>query len=328
VVAADALPDRARCEVVFSSLGDLRVKLAVVAPDPKAAGPARAALDSLPAAVRGMFTEVPDPTASEWRLVAEGSQLVLRQGPQPRAEQANDSEPNTLADRAIVRYDLQDPVRLAGRLALDLQKVFKWQNVWRVAGEFGKGPSSGRGQGLDLEVRKLAGPNERTGEPLAGRPLRPGDWIEIRLANSGQENLWVTLLYLDPNFGIREIPVGSLEAGAAMRPLRTDVTDESFGAEGLVALAAPSQSHRDRPHFKFLLQEPLGLPGGIPERPRGRTARTPFEQLMEDVAFGSQSRGLGFRDMAQPVIASETWVTTPRGQDTRSGEKAKADPRK
>ena len=95
------------------------------------------------------------------------------------------------------------------------------------------------------------------------------------MVNAGHEDLWVTLLYLDPNFGIQEIPVGFLAAGDAMRPLRTDVTAESFGNEGLVALAVPMRDRRDRPDFRFLLQEPLGRPGRPSERSRGARSGPP-----------------------------------------------------
>jgi hypothetical protein len=101
-----------------------------------------------------------------------------------------------------------------------------------------------------------------------------------------------------------------------MRPLRTDVTGEAFGNEGLVALAIPIETQRDRPDFRFLEQEPLGLErpkGKGSERPRGKMS--PLEQLMGNAAFGSRSRSLGFGSMSKPVIVSSTWVTIPRNTD-------------
>src|SRR5690606_13934461 len=142
-----------------------------------------------------------DPASAEWRFVVEPDRLALRQGP----TSAGTSSP----DPTVVAYPLDDPDRLAARLALDLQKVFKWQSVWRIAGECAGAPGTGAGPALALDIHLLDGPDDREGTPLAGRVLHPGDWIEIRLRNAGPEALWVTLLYLDPNFGISEAPVGS-----------------------------------------------------------------------------------------------------------------------
>ena len=81
----------------------------------------------------------------------------------------------------------------------------------------------------------------------------------------------------------------SIPAKQATSPERFEVTAESFGPEGLIALAFPIEAQRERPRFDFLIQEPLGRPDA--EKTKGLTPKTPFDELMRTAAFGTQTRG-------------------------------------
>ena len=113
-------------------------------------------LDALPEQIRGRIEEVADPSAAEWRLGIVGAELVLRQGPGAGGAVA--------ADREVGCYPVGDGEHAVGLLALDLQKIYRWQNVWRIAGELGAGATA-PGGGLDLEVRKLSLTGRPGGEP-------------------------------------------------------------------------------------------------------------------------------------------------------------------
>ena len=99
----------------------------------------------------------------------------------------------------------------------------------------------------------------------------------------------------------------SIAAKKATLPERFEVTDESFGTEGLIALAYPIESQPDRPRFDFLIQEPLGRPDAA--KSRGLSPRTPFGELMNAAAFGSQTRAIRRQISTEPQISSAVWVT-------------------
>lgn len=323
-VPSEVLPDRARCEVVARSFGDLRVKLSVIASDQRDRDAVRAALRVLPEQVGAQVVEVDDSSRAEWWLQVHRGQVLLRHGPgrKPGDDEPNkdDSEPEA---QFYERYPLRDADRLSAGLSRDCQKIFKWQNIWRIAGSMGQDPSIERGPGLRLEVRTLKGPDDRDGKPLVAKPImKPGHWIEVQLFNDGRFDLWVTLLNLDARFGIQEIPIGSIKAGKSTRAERFEVTDDAFGIEGLVAFGVPIESSKDQPNFRFLEQQPLGKPQVI-ELLRSAAPKTPFGQLMANAAFGSQTRGpLRSQVAAEPQIVSAAWVTVPleSAKTTRPGD--------
>jgi hypothetical protein len=320
-VAISALPDQARCEVVARGVGDLHVKHAVIADD-RYAPRIRAALAAMAEEVRNQVTEVDDPAKAEWWLrVADGRvQLVQGRGDDPRARgpaagggrgpRGDVGEKSPPADAVFVEYPADAADRLTAGLERDFQKIFRWQNLWRVTGALGNNPPPVRDLGLHIEVKVLQGPGDRNSLLLEERPvLRPGQWIEVRLFNEGKDDLWVTLLALDSRFGIQELPIVSIPAKKATNPERFEVTDESFGPEGLIAMAYPIEAQRERPRFDFFIQEPLGRPDA--EKPKGLAPKTPFGELMMTAAFGTQTRAIRKQVSTEPQITSAVWVTVP-----------------
>jgi hypothetical protein len=320
-VEYSAIPDQARCEVVARGVGDLRVKYAVIADDQY--GPKiRSAVSALAEEVRNQIMEVGDPTKAEWWLRDTNSRVQLVQGqgnyPRdtspatggsqfPRGTRGEESPP---ADTVFQEYPAEPGDRLTSSFERDFQKIFRWQNLWRVTGALGHNPPPGHDLGLRIEVKVLQGPGDRNGRLLDDRPvLSPGQWIEIRLVNEGKDDLWVTLLALDSRFGIQDIPVVSIPAKKATSPERFEVTAESFGPEGLVALAYPIDAQRERPRFDFFIQEPLGRPDA--EKSRGIAPKTPFGELMRTAAFGTRARAIRKQISTEPQISSAVWVTVP-----------------
>ena len=322
VVEPAAIPDQARCEVVVRGVGDLRVKYAVVA-DEEYGPKIRAAVAALAEEVRGQLTEVDDPAKADWWLRgAKGRvQLVQGRGDAPRANGPVTAEPRQVprgdreeaspsAGAVFEEYAVEPADRLSGGLERDFQKIFRWQNLWRVTGNLANNPSPGHDLGLRIEVKVLKGPRDRDGRPLEDRPvLSPGQWIEVRVVNGGKDDLWVTLLALDARFGIQDVPIVSIPAKQATSPERFEVTAESFGPEGLIALAFPIETQRERPRFDFLIQEPLGRPDA--EKTKGLTPKTPFDELMRTAAFGAQTRAIRRQISTEPQISSAVWVTVP-----------------
>ncbi len=324
IAEPSALPDRARCEIVARGLGDLRVKYAVVA-EAEEGATIRAAIGAMSEDVRNFVTEVSDPVRAEWWLRADAGRFLLVQGqgqdPSARPSQPDGPEGPTrqggkvgASDIIFKSYPREPADRLTAGLERDFQKVFRWQNLWRVAGVLGNNPPPGHDLGLRIEVKTLNSRDDRKGHPLEGNPvLRPGQWIEVRLINDGKDDLWVTLLALDSRFGIQDIPVVSIPAKKATLPERFEVTDESFGTEGLIALAFPIEGHRDRPRFDFLVQEPLGRPDAA--KSRGLSPRSPFGELMNAVTFGAQTRAIRRQVSTEPQISSAVWVTVPAAEE-------------
>jgi hypothetical protein len=327
-----AIPDQARGEVVARGVGDLRVKYSVIADTPFGTM-IRAAIAALAEEVRNQVCEVDDPAKADfWLRGANGRvQLIQGQGNAPLAKGAalgtvnvpngTTREKPQEAEVLFEEYSAEPGDRLTAGLERDFQKIFRWQNLWRVTGALGNNPPPGRDLGLRIEVKVLSGPGDRNGRLLENRPvLRPGQWIEVRVVNDGKDDLWVTLLALDSRFGIQDIPVVSIPAKKGTSPERFEVTADSFGPEGLVALAYPIDAQRERPRFDFFIQEPLGRPDaerskGL-EKSKGLAPKTPFGELMKSAAFGMQTRAIRKQTSTEPQISSSVWVTVP-GEGTK-----------
>jgi hypothetical protein len=319
-VGPDALPDRGRCRIAEQALGDMRVKLAV-APDQEA-GNLKAALGLLDKRVAALVDTTPTEGKADWVLrtaeVEKTRKAVLWQGEgrkllDPKQEK-EDAETSRVAGQPVPRvafggYPADDPKQLANDLDRDLPKIYKWQNVWRIAGTVGDGAAGADDYGLKMDIVKLQGDKEAG--PLRDTVVVPGQRIEIRLRNEGNEDLFVTLLYLDANFGIQTVfsdAIGKKEKATE----KGTITKNAVGTEGLVVFAVPlSASGKMKPSFGFLEQEPLGRVETKKNGP-GEAPKTPFGQLLAAAAFGgSTARGFERDVPTNPAILARSWVTRP-----------------
>ena len=141
---------------------------------------------------------------------------------------------------------------MAERLEADFRKIFRWQTLWCLAGSIPQRLPNDRGLRLDV----FAAENH---EPAGGdRPLSPathiltsGDLIEVRLSNVSDEDMWVTLFYLDANFAIHVWLAEAIKARRSLEPIVVGVDDESLGAEGFLVLAAPIRQFGNMPDYRF-----------------------------------------------------------------------------
>ena len=168
--------------------------------------------------------------------------------------------------------------------------------------------------GLQFEVALLKDDNDRTGgKPLHGGILRSGQEMEFRLKNEGDQDLWVTLLYLDANLKIEVFESNVIQRRKSWSPIQTTITvkGDSFGREGMVVFAIPTAVQREEPNFKFLEQEPLGVATRI-SCSAGDVPKTPFGKLLAAAAFGRTTRGDLIRQVpTTPAILSHSWILVP-----------------
>jgi hypothetical protein len=325
-VAPNKLPDGARCEIVSRDFGDMRVRLCV-----EAAPALKRLWDKLTQEVREMTTIIPNEAEAEWvlRTVAPNDAkkefgidglksdhvlLLQSQGrTRDREEERAAAQRPRITGQPMLRkvYGMYpaDTKALIGGLERDLPKIFKWQNVWRVASGI-QGQASGETHGLKFEVAKLKDENDRTGgELLRGGILRSGQEMEFRLRNEGNQNLWATLLYLDANLKIEIFASKVIERGKAWDPIRGTLTvnGNSFGREGMLVFAIPTAVQREEPNFRFLEQEPLQVAAKT-SRSADETPRSPFGKLLGAAAFAKGTRDLVQRVPTTPAILSQSWV--------------------
>ncbi len=265
-----------------------------------------------------------NPGKADWVLWVAGNTVLLRPGD---GRTTIDPFEELLAKKAVARgkplartifgkYDADNPIKIAEGLERDLQKIFTWRNLWRVAGSMGSRGSEDAPE-LKLEVLKMRDKKTPEGILEPGSCVRPGQRIELRVRNGSSENLWVNVLFLDANAGIQLAFSDSIQSLSALKkPIGGTISKTSYGKEGFVVLAVPVTLHRERPDFSFLEQSPLGkvevIERGARLRSVSGSAQTPFGQLMSAVAFGTgKTRGFDPDMPTNPVIVSWSWTTLP-----------------
>jgi hypothetical protein len=316
-VPSDKLEDLCRCEIVSRDFGDMRVKVFANA------APALAdALAKMAKPVRDLVEMVPNEADAEWvlRVVTpaqaresyhlgglDGDHILLLQGSGKRlTAPAGGAVVGARGKKVFGAYPAAGGKELVGALERDLPKIFKWQNVWRVAGGLA-GRGDGKNYGLSLEVRTLKDKADKEGEPLRDGPLHDGQWAAFSLKHDGSDPVWVSVFYLDANLGITQITVRGLEptdAPERITRLRFSTAGGSTGVEGMVVFAIP-QAGNEKPNLSFLEQQPLAVRerGGVLAKPPD----TPFGKLLSAAAFNAGSRGLPVAP-SNPAVLSQSWL--------------------
>jgi hypothetical protein len=226
--------------------------------------------------------------------------------------------------RVLARYDVDDTHRLRQQLSRDLLKIARWQTVWQLADDAALpgGPPGLQLQVFDVEDKqhwRLGATLEAAGGLPAERAFHPGQILGFVFSNRSSRDMWLTLLYLDANYGVQLWAADSIPAGGAWQPIFVEVDDDSLGAEGIVALAtAVSQS--DRLGYEFLEQSPVGLNHGS----RAPAARTPpatgLQQLLTSLPASREmrDRALDTHAPQAPEILSWTWISRPAPQQAQA----------
>jgi hypothetical protein len=328
--AAAGFKDLSRCETVRREFGDMRLRL--YAGDVPAL---TAAVDKLAPEVRDMVAVVGKAAEAQWVLRAvtpaqAGAEygladatndtvvLVQNQAHEGTGEAERAAEDllrragQPIPRKVFGRYPVGDARALVGGLERDLPKVFRWRNVWRVANGSAT-RDAGEAHGLRLEMYKLTGQNDTTGERFRTGPLPDGQRMKIQVKNTGTEKLWVTVLSLSADFGISHLYTGVMEGGQALQPfLATMRMRGGPGVEGLVVFAVPVAAQAAQPDFKFLEQSPLRENTRSDLRPPDRGTPTPFERLLAAAAFNRGTRDIELQVPSTPAILSQTWVIVPK----------------
>jgi hypothetical protein len=331
VTPADKLPELARCAVVLRDIGDMRLKLAVERADAELAkkdperakliGNLSAAVDQLAAEVKDMIRVVEKEAEADWVLRLEdgkdGPQAVLRPGEGRKVldpKQTEAERPAVVGQPRTVRsyggYSAAKPADLAKELNRDLQKLFKWQNLWRVAGTLGQeGQAASEGQdGVKLQLVELTGEKGKEIGPLEKSSVPAGQWVRVRVVNKGDEPYWVVVLALSGDFSIQTLFADSV-AKKGNRYRDINITGDTLGPEGIVVLVWPQPGNQEGPNFDFLNQTALKEVTKAVDLPK--VPNTPFGKLMAASSFGGKTRKIEASSPDTPAILSWTWVTVP-----------------
>jgi|GEM_PF-843955 len=320
------------CRIVMRDLGNMRVRVSI-----RKSEEAHGANERLAAAVSKLSAEIvplvewvsaeEDSAGADWQLqvvsAAEARRayaltlpeptLLLVQGDAGAIEPETEPSPGITAQpgsdpKVLARYAVNNEEALMQDLERDLQKIFTWRNIWRIAGNLGDSNSASESD-IELEVRALGG--RESGEPLRKTHLHAGQRIEVQIRNAGLDDYWVTLLFLDAQMGIQEWVSGAIRSQSTFRPLRARINGEPSGTEGIVLLASPLRVHKNQPDFSILLQEPLGT------KARSRNfvsppPDTPFGNLLKAAATGKGgTRGLELEHEQNPLVLSWSWISVP-----------------
>ncbi|WP_442510606.1 caspase family protein [Novipirellula sp. SH528] len=336
-VPITSFPDLSKCAIAFQELGDMRLKVAIEtepgATTPESESELKTALESLSAEIADLVQWVDASEGPQWRLrivspaIAEkhygfktehpavlliDANVELRQDVDESAP-GTEQRRRTTAARVYGPYPLHDSAKLVRRLAVDFQKLFAWQNTWRIADLASQEKTRSTGSKLELKVtRSVPGANGSSdaSPPSEDAPtqLNPGDHLQVRVENHGIDDMWVTLLYLDADHGIQVWLSEALQAGAHFSDGGT-VDSSSLGPEGFIVLAIPVRSEKSKPSYEFLEQDGLSVQSRAVRSATDRPLN-PFERLMSAAAYGKgQHRGLRRKVDSTPQVLSWSWVT-------------------
>ena len=338
-----SLPEVNRCEIVWRDLGDMKLRLVVQVPDTEAQtrgrGDNRTAYrtltwsqfpDPLAAAIkvieerqpeeggaRGLFEITENPHEADWVLEfahgkvklfpATGFELNARGG---------------VSESAVRRgpFGGDDPKEMGRKLGTALQRIYRWRNLRRIAGQLAV-PDSETGEGdtgtLDPRIRVslLRASERRKGEWVRTSPgerLQDGAHLRIKMENTGRVALDVTLLVLDADFGITSLFPSAkgeqidnrLGGGQTLTlgigrtrsdPKITVNLGDTAGPEYLVAIAVPAAGSRLPSDFSWLQQSMLARAKSVGQtRGGGHSLESPLGRLLRTASYGEGgTRGLG-----------------------------------
>lgn len=312
VKAAD-LPDLARCELVQQDMGEMRIRLAFV-PLAKP-GPAQVrwqemaqeSLKRLPREISSLVQWTDNPSQADWQITVDNNGITLRRNEKLEAKPGE--KPRQLVPEGYVQYQPDDTAQLTGYLARDVQRIYTWQNIWRIAAKMGK--QSGRSQ-LDMKIVKLDDKNQPAGLLTSGSVVVPAQKIQIEISNRSLQDLYVTVLFLDSRCGL-DVSTSSLQAGKEMKIRGTIESTPGPGVEGVVVLAMPIEPGQ-QPNYDCLKQVPLGHGGREADRAEqvNKMPATPFNRLLQTAALGQGARGFRIAEPTNPTrVLSWSWVTLP-----------------
>lgn len=328
------LDDQCRCEVVARDYGEMRVKMLLPSD-----AMAKAAFDAIDKEVRDMIVPVNEEAAAEWVLkvvdpktaaieyglkegLIENHLLLVRANgfeidPAKQAALADQlSKVGKAAARQVYgAYPVSDFKRLTADLERDIQKLFKWQNIWRVSAGI-SGERGGNSLGVTLEVRRLRGAEDLTGDLLRSGSVPNKGFLGFHVKNNGKHDVWVVAILLDAELGIDQyeviqVPAYSKEV-SRLSNAQVVNPDGVVGTEGLVLFVFSQEVQKERPDFKFLNQTPLRVDEKLTRDEKGRNLpKTPFHQLLAQSTLYAGERAAVKVEPTTPAVIVGSWFVTP-----------------
>lgn len=318
--------DLCRCTILTQDLGDMLVKLALMPEDIL-----RPVYDKLSPSVRAMVQIVPA-DQSEWVLCqvtpGEASKALEQAGLKGDRVLLVQNEVGgfveTTTKKTTIRinsvgnanrrkiyggYAVNAIDPLLAHLERDLQKVFKAQNLWRVAGGLGSNSNVSPSRGLAFDVLLMKDERDLKGKPQQMPQVDAGQIIGFQITNNGSYSLWYTVLYCDADLMITVYAEGPIQAKQTVRLPRARVTPGTSGMEGMIAMAVPIAASKENRNFRFLEQEALGqAEDGTKARSADSVPQTPFGRLMAGAAFNTGVRSAEANEPTTPAIRSRYWI--------------------
>lgn len=318
-----------RCRIHSQDIGEMRVTLAIHHAPTIAQEHVQqlsALMDQLPNETQQLIHIAPDAASAEWLLqllppaLATSEHGITTTSPvlilSPRGHRAEQrSEPLKGAQTADKHRLLavhpfpqnmskDDQNNLLQNLSEQLQKIFTWQNVWRVSDV-----ANADALESDLTLRMTVRRDDKEIENPA--ELFAGEKVEIQLSNTGTRDWWVTLMFLGSDLSITQWTTGSIKASSDFRKLRATVDPQTSGAEGFVVFASPISIAQQEPRFGFL--EQTALNDSQKKRSLTSTPTSAFGQLVAGAQTGKATRSLTMDAPDQPSVLLKNWITHPAG---------------
>ena len=299
-----ALEPGTRARVAVYNYGDLRLRVAVDTPEagrgPTARfrvlgrgdspAPLERALDDLESGAGGLAVRV-ETAEADWfvRVADEQVTLVPASGWQPTSGSLN-ADGNVTGPR---QFDLGrvDSSSFGDLLNQALRRIARVSNLLHLASSSHPQPT------LQLVVERYDNPEGGSGTPVPSASgdvvVRAGQYLGFRIRNDDTRPLDVTLLHVDPAFGIQSLfPQAGEEGDVRLSPGEErrfgpyEVTDTPTGWEYALAIAVVGGASPQ--NFAMLAQDSLAT-GATRGQP------SPLQTLLQDAAFGTGGAMRGLR---------------------------------
>ena len=292
------IPNLAQCKMVSKHFGDMRLNLALseqlCADQIKII---KSALNSLSERTGAMVHVTDNPARAQWVIQVEDNSVYLVPGLERNS--ANDSK-QKLTFR-LGGYPL-DRKTFVGYFNRDLPRIFKVENLWRIAGRMESGDTT-----LSLEVTKVG--NGIDSPIRNGDRVRPGQKVRINIANNSFKTQWVTLLLIDGHYGIKTFQF-AVRANRTFQSPPFKLKNDTHGLTGAIAFSTPLAVNQPKPNLDFLAQERLKVVA-IDRGTAKMAPKDPFGQLLSMAAFHSGTRSLLLGHSSTPQVSSRCFFLLP-----------------
>lgn len=335
------LPEGAVCRIVERTLGDMRLRLALV---PEDTDESRALTGRIAQSLKsdaGDILQFVEEDAAQWLLaaVSPGTPVERFQHPVTRpalllvsAHTVGDQSqltgaPKGPSHRVQVQYALDAEKSVEHRILDDLRRVFQWQSLWRIAGAYDRASPIVPSHRVELRATRLRGGSDAAdSKSVDTAQLRVGDKLSVEVVSKSYEPYWYTVLFLNGNYGVEHIFSGALPGRAGTQDSVTrkveliEIDDSALGVEGYVLIAVSQDEHPNQLSFEFLKQAALGSATTKQAAPT-RGAGSPFDQLLLNAARGGSAVRSARVSPDNPQMSSVSWITVGKNNPGASSHR-------